>query len=361
MGRLDDAASQHLIDSHANEVATLQAEASRERSRANALANRVAEFEGKAEMAAAIGAVKIKPPKWQAFKPGKVKPGRATAWLHMSDWHFDEVVRPELMNGLNAYNREIAVQRLRTFTDRSLVVADSLAGSYGWDGCVLSINGDMWSGWIHGLRETNDHGAGLFADLRFWAEQLAACIRSKADYYGHVVAYVTVGNHGRMSIKWDDKRPVADNVEYQIGLTLQDWFANDDRVEIHVAESTDIFFSIYDLRVCQTHGNTGAGNSGTSSVYGPWSRIERTVQNKHRIHKEPFDVATLGHFHNYRPAAAGYTGYVANGCGKGYDEYSAGKGYDVAPPVQGFTIVHPERGCIGHHAIEVSDRAAEGW
>ena len=52
----------------------------------------------------------ILPPTWMA--PVKPKNSAATLVVMLSDTHFDEVVNPDEMEGLNAYNRQIAVMRL---------------------------------------------------------------------------------------------------------------------------------------------------------------------------------------------------------------------------------------------------------
>jgi hypothetical protein len=60
-------------------------------------------------------------------------------------------------------------------------------------------------------------------------------------------------------VKWDSKRAISENIEYLLGLTLQDWFEQHPKVSVTVAESVDLLLPIYDLRFLQTHGNTGGG------------------------------------------------------------------------------------------------------
>ncbi len=47
----------------------------------------------------------------------------------LTDTHFDEVVRPEEILGLNAYNREIALIRFRKWTEKVITLPrDYFAG-----------------------------------------------------------------------------------------------------------------------------------------------------------------------------------------------------------------------------------------
>lgn len=375
-----EAAADAKIAATQNELAAVRARYEDARKRADALAVRNYELEERLGIREALSSIRIEAPEWQSFPKGTKTGGKVTAWEHFSDWHFMEVVRPELMNGHNAYDMAIAQMRLDAWVENGLTVADSLGGSYEWEGLVLSINGDIWNGWIHDSRASNDTFGGLFKDLRVLSGLIAGAIEKKADYYGWVTVYVTVGNHARLSHKWDPKHSVADNCEYELGKQLQDHFALHPNVEVHVAESVDILFDIYHLQVCQSHGNTGVGQSGINTVYGPWSRIERLGQNKRHIHsigsapkKRPrkvpdyvppvtgFHVITIGHYHLQRMAAMGYDGYCANGTAKGYDEFARDNGMRPERPVQGFTIVHPVKGIIGQFPIWVADRKAEGW
>lgn len=311
----------------------------------------------------AVHGMVLNPPKWQVRKPRSSKAARyhSTAWLHLSDWHFDEVVQPELMNGLNAYNRSIGEQRLRRWAENVVQVATIQAASFDWDGAVLSINGDIFSGWIHGLKDSNE-GDGLFKDVRHWATHIVAAVELILTVFPNVAIYSTVGNHGRLSERWDSKHAVSENVEYLLGLTLVDWFASDSRVDVTVAESVDLLFPIYDLRILQTHGNTGGGNGG-SGLAGFWPRLARMQLAKQSLYKSQggFDVMGCGHFHQYKPTAVGYSGFVVNGAGKGFDDYARDAGFAAEPAVQAFVQIAPERGVTAHYPIFVADQKAEGW
>lgn len=81
------------------------------------------------------------PPKWVCTPLKGTNTGVPT--LFASDWHWDEVVDPKQINGINAYNRKIAMERAkRLFTKTvDLLVHHMARPSY--DYFVLNLGGDM--------------------------------------------------------------------------------------------------------------------------------------------------------------------------------------------------------------------------
>ena len=74
------------------------------------LQNKIDELERVLSVVDEVDGLSVQPPSWLA--PAKPKRSAATLVVMLSDTHFDEVVNPEEMEGLNAYNRQIAVMRL---------------------------------------------------------------------------------------------------------------------------------------------------------------------------------------------------------------------------------------------------------
>ena len=87
-------------------------------------------------------------PKWLTPRRAK-KDSVGTICVVLSDCHFDEVVRPEEMNDVNAYDRNIAVKRLRRFFDKIVVLTREYLSGLEYDGVVLFLGGDIFSGDIH--------------------------------------------------------------------------------------------------------------------------------------------------------------------------------------------------------------------
>jgi hypothetical protein len=114
-----------------------------------------------------VDGLTVQPPVWLA--PAKPKSHAATLVVMLSDTHFDEVVNPEEMEGLNAYNREIAMMRLEKWTQNVIKMARHYLAGVEYDGVVLILGGDIFSGDIHEeLALTNEDT--MIGSLLFWAE-----------------------------------------------------------------------------------------------------------------------------------------------------------------------------------------------
>ena len=295
------------------------------------------------------------PPKWLA--PTERSAGnRAIAYAPGSDWHLDEVVNPDEMNGVNAFDRDIAIARLRRYYEKQVVLArDHLAGLT-WEGIVHPLNGDLFSGDIHEeLSDTN--AAPLLQSIDFWVEHVAAGIEMLAEEFGKVHVPVTPGNHGRRSRKSRMKGRAVDNFDWFFGRILARMFSDDDRVTFQIPESFDIQYDIYDLTIRQEHGDAFKGGSGIAGIWSPIARGHAKRSARGVSTDRPFDLLSIGHFHTliFGPE------WIINGSLKGYDEYAAISGFSFEPPAQAFAVVTPEHGITWRAPIFCADPKAEGW
>lgn len=334
------------------------ADARRERDAAKHALQRMAaevhELESKLQIVEGIAALSPTPPKW--LTPKKPKTAHATAYAPLSDLHLDEIVDADEMNGVNCYNRDIAMLRLKRWAEKLIIMSrDHLAGLT-WDGVVIPLNGDIFSGDIHEeLSDTNE--APLLASFLFWLEHVAAAIGMAADEFGNVFCPVTPGNHGRRSRKSRMKGRSTDNLDWLFGHMLAKMFAGDDRVTFQIPESFDIQHDIYGTTIRQEHGDAFKGGSGIAGIWSPIARGHAKRSSTANSTDRPFDILSIGHFHTliFGPA------WIINGSLKGYDEYAAISGFGFEAPSQAFAVVTPEHGVTWRAPVFVADRKAEGW
>lgn len=297
----------------------------------------------------------IKPPAWAA--PGKsTKAHKAIPTLMLSDLHLDEVVNPDEVEGLNAYDRDIAELRLeRTFKKAIETTRDYLAGVK-YDGMYLLLGGDIVSGWIHEeLTETNaDTVPGTVA---YWLDPLASGIGMLAEEFGKVHIAGVVGNHGRVTKKPRAKKRVRDNIDWLIYMMLQRDFRNDKRITWQIPESADCMVSIYDTNFLMTHGDQFRGGSGIAGALSPLFLGQHRKARRQMLVDRPFDHIVMGHWHMYWAGR----GILVNGSTKGIDEYAYQGNFDYDPPKQAMWLTTPEHGVTFNWPIICSDRKKEGW
>jgi len=292
------------------------------------------------------------PPKWTMQGSSSKKRHTVIPVTNFSDWHLDEKVRSEEIQGKNAYDRQIAEARLKVYFNSVCKVARTYVHGFEYPGIVFNMLGDNFSGFIHEeLRRTN--AASMMESLLYWVEPVAAGLRMLADEFGNVWVNGVVGNHGR-----HDKKPVAkmraqENFDWlfmhflRISLNKQ----GEKRIQWNISEGHKIQFSIYDLRVIASHGDECKGGSGIAGMLSPqliaYSRMKKTYQ---------FDQWWIGHWHQL----GAYRGIRVNGAGKGYDEYASINNFDFQPPMQDFFMVAPKAGVIASWPI-FCEAENESW
>lgn len=278
------------------------------------------------------------PPAW--ISPAKVSTKNRlvipTAFL--SDPHFDEVIFPAQVNGVNAYNREIGAQRLEQFFKSAVKVGKEFLKGLSFPGICVPLGGDMFSGNIHEeLKETNE--GSLCEAILHWLAPMEAGLTLLAEEYGKVYLPCVVGNHTRLTRKPINKGRVRDNIDWLFYQLLAKSFAGDPRLQFDISESPDLNYQLYRTRYCLTHGDQFNGGSGISGVFAPLMIGDARKRKKSTATNQSYDYLVMGHWHQLMSAR----GVIINGSLKGYDEYAFNKNFDYEPPQQAFWLTSAER------------------
>lgn len=251
----------------------------------------------------------------------------------LSDLHLDEVVKPEQVNFVNAYNREIAEARLKNFFNHVVELASNYIQGLKYEGIVLPLGGDIFSGIIHEeLVETN--AATIFESLLYWAEPMASGIRHLRDVFGRVFLPCVVGNHGRRQRKPHAKYRAQDNFDWFFYHLLQQFLKQEKGINWAISESADQPFSVYTTRYLLTHGDQFRGGSGISGMLAPLLIGDARKRQRETAVQRSYDYMVMGHWHQL----AFVKGLIINGSLKGYCEYSFISNFAYEPPRQAFWI-----------------------
>ena len=261
-----------------------------------------------AELSRMIGKATMQIPDWVQKRPSK-KSRVAIPTAFLSDLHLDEVVRPEQVNFVNDYNREIAENRLRLFFDHVNTLSREYLYGIKYDGLVLPLGGDLFSGIIHEeLVETN--AGTIFESLLYWAEPMAAGIRHMADVFGRVFLPCVVGNHGRRQRKPHAKNRPQDNFDWFFAHLLAKLLGGDKRLTFAISPAADQPYTVYSTRYLLTHGDQFRGGSGIAGMLSPLLLGDARKRERENAVKRPYDYLIMGHWHQL----AFLRGLIINGC-----------------------------------------------
>jgi hypothetical protein len=298
--------------------------------------------------------VLLDPPHW--LVPSKPKSSAATLVVMLSDTHFDEVVNPDEMEGLNAYNRQIAVMRLERWAQNVVKLARHYMSGVTYDGVVLILGGDIFTGDIHEeLSLTNDDT--MIGSLLFWSEQIAAVTDLLATEFKKCHVVSVVGNHGRTTRKPRMKQRVRTNYDWLLAKMVERHFYKDKRVTFTIPESADAIINIYEHGHLITHGDQVSGGGGIGGIYPPIMRMRARKEGRYLQTGKTFKTLWLGHWHQYISTPS----MVVNGSMKGYDEYAMLMGFGFEQPQQALALITPEKNITFQAPVFCADRKKEKW
>ena len=297
------------------------------------LRDQLEEAYGRLAVLEGVDRLNPRPPKWTVPK----KPGSSSAVVvaMLSDTHWDIVVRPEDVAGVNAYDRTIATTRTKTWATR-LAQLPQTGPAADVEGLILLWGGDMMNGPIDAAHMVSAEDTTL-GTLLYWSEQAAAAIKLLADAYGNVHVPVVVGNHGRQTLKKRTHLKARDNLDWHLAHLVRRQLVDDTRITWQIDEAPDAKFDVYQHRHVLTHGDQTTGGGGIGGVFPPIMRMVARKSQREASLGDPFTHLWLGHFHQ----AIGGPNWTANGSLIGYDGYAADHNFPAEPPQQVAAFVTP--------------------
>jgi len=260
--------------------------------------------------------------------------------LLLSDLHFSETVSLEETYGINAYNSEIAKERIKKVFTETVTAAKLLGAS----ALHIQLLGDMVNGEIQEGLMGNDMT--VIDSALVLGDFLAQCIREAAPYFAYVEVNCVVGNHGRLDTKGKPyfKNKVTRNWDY-----LLYHFMKRELAEVvpsfEISKSPFMIDEIQGYGMLLIHGDSFSGGNGWSMVPSTINRdVPRLAHLLHRIGHE-VHVTVMGHFHS-SVAAHDFSDreVILNGPTVGATEFSLGKLKKGSIPSQVIFLMERGRG-----------------
>jgi hypothetical protein len=310
------------------ELARLRAELATYRNRYKAA---LAQIDRERERADALVQLRgIKASTKPLTKSVKAKKHSATMVVLLSDWHVEERVDPETVNGLNDFSLDVADQRIAELSERLAVMLEHERRLANIDRVVLWLGGDFLSGHIHDDTAEMAQLAPLAA-TRWAGERLRGFIDTVADNAAEVVVATSSGNHGRSTEKLRIGTEMEHSFEQHLYLTMS---AAETRRNVRWQVGAS-YLNVVDLdgfRVRFHHGHAiryGGGVGGitipTNKAIAAWDAIDKV------------NLTCFGHWHQFSWLRAGR--YVSNGSLIGHSAYAVRIKAAYEPPCQAAVVI----------------------
>lgn len=306
-------------------------------------------------------AVKPLPPP-KPPKPPKKSKGKIERYplLHLSDFHFEEIVKAEAVMGLNSYDIPTACRRayrvVHAFLDwhRDLLAS----GRFITPELVVSLNGDMLTGTLHGL-ERHSGSPNIIRSAIACGRLLGLILRDLAAAFPKVRVYGTVGNHGRLP---DDKKvPTKDPTrswDYLAYAWAAQMVSGCKNVTVELPESYGCVTQVGGHTCYFGHGNFVKQQLGIVG-YGMRRFVSNMAANLGAAGR-PLSYAFFGHFHSRNMSEfAGVTAFIGPSL-IGTQEYGFLGSGSVNRPAQLAFLFDRELGQIGMETLYGDGPGYEG-
>lgn len=263
-----------------------------------------------------------------------------------SDWHVEERVLPDHVNGINEYSPEIAEKRAAAFAEGALWLLDTHRSGAVIEEMVLAAIGDFITGWIH--EELVAGNALLPTEATLLAQQLLHDVIASLLKRGGLKRLTVVcsrGNHGRTTKKTYINSAARLSFEWLMFNVLAQRFAGDSRVRFVIEDGYLTYLPVYDKTVRFHHGDAVSYQGGVGGLTIP---LRKKIAKWDEGRQADLDI--IGHFHQLL-----YGGdFVVNGSLIGWNDYATWIGASPEPPQQAFVLVRPERGVSSFSPIFVT-------
>jgi hypothetical protein len=189
--------------------------------------------------------------------------------MHLSDGHHDQVVRPEMVGGLENYDFQVACIRAEKYVDTVIDwTQKTLAPTFDFPVLWVLAYGDHTSGEIHKACERSYY-RNQFRNCLAIGQLHARMYRDLAAYFSQVNILYLSGNHGRRTIK-KDYLGANDNWDYLVAEVARLHSQDLKNVSFLIPDAWSANVNINGVGFSVSHGDDVRSNSGL-----PWYGMVR--------------------------------------------------------------------------------------
>lgn len=236
------------------------------------------------------------------------------SWALASDRHIYEVVKPEEVNGVNQYNPDIAKNRIENFFDGIVRWTDIHRSGTKINRLILSLMGDLITGWLHEDQRENNAGTPP-EECLFLMDMLVSGIDyllEQGDFNAIEIDCVP-GNHGRVTDRKRHSNRVKLTYEWLLYKILERWYRDEDRIKFNIAKGIHLYREVFGKTIRIHHGDDVRYRGGVGGLTIPMLKAIKEWDSYIRS-----DLDAFGHWHT----EINHHRFIANGSLIGCSPYS---------------------------------------
>lgn len=268
-------------------------------------------------------------PDTYTIMPKRRNGGESVAFAIASDWHVEENVVPETVDGTNEYTMRIAKKRADNFFRNTLTLVQTEQQRTKVDTLVVALLGDFFSGNIH--EELLESCEVRPADAMLFAQSLIASgIKYLLDNSKlNIVIPCAVGNHSRTTHQVHVSQEHGLSLEWIMYNNLAQLFEKNKRVTFVMSRSYFTWLDVFGYQVRFHHGHAIKYGGGIGGLTIPLIKAISRYDLQKRA-----DLDVCGHFHNRIDGGK----FIVNGSLIGNTPYGYRLGF-TGKPEQAFFMV----------------------
>jgi hypothetical protein len=257
--------------------------------------------------------------------------------IMLSDWHFEERVDADTINGLNEYNLDIAKIRWNKCIQNSLKLVQKERHTSEINDVIIWLGGDFITGYIHEELEESNYLSPTQA-TRFAKERIISALNFYNEYgkFNRITVVCNYGNHGRTNKKPRVSTGYKNSYEWMMYNDIADYFSTNSKFSFIIPNGLFAYVDLYDYSLRFWHGDTVSYGGGIGGLTVPLikaiTRYDQTIKA---------DYNFMGHYHQLFQATKNC---IVNGSGIGFNAYAQRIGASNEQALQGFVIIDKVHG-----------------
>lgn len=269
------------------------------------------------------------------IKATKGAGSEATAIVLLSDFHYEEIVKPSAVFNRNRYNLDIAYSRAtQCFTKIARLIKKEQQDVVIKD-CIVGLLGDFITSRIHEENLENCALRPIEALIQVRAVLDAGIRYLLANTDVNFTFVCCAGNHGRITKRVHHSTEQGNSLEWMLYDMLYSTFRTNPRVKFIVNEGYHTYVTVYNRVLRFHHGHNVQYGGGVGGLTIP---LNKAIAQWNTVNRA--DIDFIGHWHQYMV----HNNFVVNGSLIGYNAYSLAIKASFEKPKQAFVLLDKIRG-----------------